>query len=58
MKRVQRGYCVAETLAKYNAKDVPEDMDDAPDEMLGSEYEAWVEDVVDQATAAETMEYI
>lgn len=56
MKLVQRGHHVAETLAKYNVKDVPEDIDDASDEMLGGEYEEWVEDVVDQATAAETIE--
>ncbi|MFC1334840.1 MAG: DUF3883 domain-containing protein [gamma proteobacterium symbiont of Clathrolucina costata] len=56
MKLVQRGHHVAETLAKYNVKDVPEDIDEASDEMLGGEYEEWVEDVVDQATAAETIE--
>jgi len=56
MKLVQRGHHVAETLAKYNVKDVPEDIDEASDEMLGGEYEEWVEDVVDQATAAETID--
>ncbi|MFV2045442.1 MAG: SNF2-related protein, partial [Anaerolineales bacterium] len=56
MKLVQRGHHVAETLAKYDVNDVPEDIDDASDEMLGGEYEEWVEDVVDQATAAETID--
>jgi len=56
MKLVQRGHHVAETLVKYNVKDVPEDIDEASDEMLGGEYEEWVEDVVDQATAAETID--
>ena len=56
MRLIQRGHHVAETLAKYNIKDVPEDFDEAADEMLGGEYEEWVDDVVDQATAAETME--
>ncbi|MEA3412887.1 MAG: helicase-related protein [Pseudomonadota bacterium] len=56
MKLVHRGHQVAETLARYDVKDVPEDVHEASDEMLGGEYEDWVEDVVDQATAAETIE--
>jgi superfamily II DNA or RNA helicase len=55
-KLVQRGHKVAETLAKYDVKDVPKDIDEAEDEMLAGEYEDWVEDVVDQATAAQTIE--
>ena len=55
-KLVKRGHAVAETLGKYNVKDVPQNIDEAEDEMLGSEYEDWVEDVVDQATAAQTIE--
>ena len=35
---------------------MPQNIDEAEDEMLGSEYEDWVEDVVDQATAAQTIE--
>ena len=56
MQLVRRGHHVAETLVKYNIKDVPEDIDEAADEMLGGEYEEWVDDVVDQATAAATIE--
>jgi superfamily II DNA or RNA helicase len=52
---VQRGTHIAETLATYNARDVPEDIDDAAEELSGGEYEAWVEDVVDEATAARTI---
>ena len=55
-KLVKRGHAVAETLGKYNVKDVPQNIDEAEDEMLGAEYEDWVEDVVDQATAAQTIE--
>ena len=55
-KLVKRGHAVAETLGKYNVKDVPQNIDEAEDEMLGAEYEDWVEDVVDQATAAQTTE--
>ena len=55
-KLVKRGHKVAETLAKYNVKDVPNNIDEASEEMQASEYEDWVEDVVDQATAAQTIE--
>ncbi len=55
-KLVQRGHRVAETLGKYNVKDVPKNIDEAEDEMLAGEYEDWVENVVDQATAAQTIE--
>ena len=55
-KLVHRGHQIAETLAKYNVKDVPDNIDEASEEMLGGEYEAWAEDVVDQATAADTIE--
>jgi SNF2 family DNA or RNA helicase len=54
-KLVQRGNQIAETLSKYNVKDVPRNIDEAEDEMLASEYEAWVEDLVDQATASQTI---
>lgn len=55
-KLVQRGHRVAETLGKYDVKDVPKNIDEAEDELLAGEYEDWVEDVVDQATAAQTIE--
>ena len=54
---VQRGHQVAETLAEYNIdNDVPDDLDEAADEMAGKDYEEWTEKVVDQATAARTIE--
>jgi len=53
---VNRGYQVAETMAKYEVREVPEDIDDSADEMLGEEYEEWVEEIVDQATASQTTE--
>jgi SNF2 family DNA or RNA helicase len=55
MKLVHRGQLRAEVLSKYET-DVPEDLDDAIDELNAEEYEQWTEDVVDQATAAQTIE--
>ncbi|MDC9729796.1 MAG: helicase-related protein [Methyloprofundus sp.] len=55
-KLVERGHKVAETLGKYDVKDVPKNIDEAEDEMRAEDYEDFVEDVVDQATAAETIE--
>ncbi len=55
-KLVQCGHHVADILAKYSVKDVPDNIDEASDEMASGEYEQWVEDVVDQATAAQTIE--
>ncbi|WP_295436813.1 DUF3883 domain-containing protein [uncultured Thiodictyon sp.] len=52
----QHGSHVAETLGTYNVKDVPEDILDADDELTGGEYEAWAEDVLDQATTARTID--
>lgn len=55
-KLVSRGHHAAETLSRFNAdRDVPENLDEADEEMAGGDYEAWVEAVVDQATAARTM---
>ncbi len=56
MQLIERGHHVAETLAHYDIRDVPEDIDEAADEMLGEEYEELVEDVIDQATASRTIE--
>lgn len=54
---VQRGHHVAETLAEYDIyNDVPDDIDEAADEMASTDYEEWTEKVVDQATAARTIE--
>ena len=58
MKLVARGHGVAETLGEYAIKkqiDIPENIDEAADELTGEEYEAWAEQVVDQATASETI---
>lgn len=55
-KLLQHGHHVAETLETYKVKDVPDDVDEAQDELSGGEYEQWVEDVVDQATAAQTIQ--
>ena len=55
-KLVQRGHKIAETLGKYNVKDVPKNIDEAEDEMLSSEYEDWIDDVVDQSTASQTID--
>ena len=58
MKLVVRGQGVAETLADYSVKkhiDIPDNLDDAIDDLSGAEYERLAEEVVDQATAAETI---
>ncbi len=63
MKLVARGQSinkegVAETLGEYVVKkqiDIPDNLDEADDEMTGEEYEAWAEEVVDQSTAAATV---
>ncbi|MBF0416484.1 MAG: DUF3883 domain-containing protein [Magnetococcales bacterium] len=52
---VERGHKVAETLAQYNV-DIPENLDEAQEELTGREYEVWAEKVVDQATAAQTIQ--
>lgn len=51
-------YGVAETLGEYSVTkkiDVPEDFDELEEELNASEYEAYAEQVVDQASAAETI---
>jgi len=63
MKLVARGQSinkdgVAETLGEYVVKkqiDIPDNLDEADDELTGEEYEAWAEEVVDQSTAAATI---
>jgi superfamily II DNA or RNA helicase len=54
-KLVQRGHKVAETLEKYDL-DIPENLDEAQDELSGDEYEDWAEQVVDQATASQSIQ--
>ena len=62
MKLVARGHAVkkgiAETLGEYTIKkqlDIPENLDELDEELSAAEYEMYAEQVVDQATAAETI---
>ena len=58
MKLVARGHGAAETLGEYAVKrqlDIPDNLEEAADELSSEEYEAWAEQVVDQATASETI---
>jgi superfamily II DNA or RNA helicase len=58
MTQLSRGNLVREDQAEYIVRkrlDVPEDLDDAEEELTGEEYENWVDQVVDQATAAESI---
>ncbi len=63
MKLVARGRSinkkgVAETLDEYVVRkqiDVPDNLDEAYDELTGEEYETFAEEVVDQSTAAATI---
>ncbi|TFI45401.1 DUF3883 domain-containing protein [Diaphorobacter sp. DS2] len=53
-----RADVLRENLGEYVVKrqlDLPEDLDDAADELSAEEYEAVADQVVDQATAAETI---
>lgn len=54
------GFYLAETtrpdyVYQERALDLPDDLDEAEDELSAEEYELYTEQVVDQATAAETM---
>lgn len=62
MKLVARGHSVqrgvAETLVEYNVKrqiDLPDNFDELDEELSAEEYELFADEVVDQATAAETI---
>lgn len=62
MKLVARGHSVkngvAETLGEYAVKrqiDLPDNFDDLDEELSAEEYELYADQVVDQATAAETI---
>lgn len=63
MKLVARGRSIgkdtiAETLGEYVVKkqiDLPDNIDELDEELSAEEYEAYAEQVVDQATAAETI---
>jgi len=57
LKTAQRGGHVAEILTGYQTfPDVPNDADEAFDEMDGGDYENWAETVVNRASAARTMD--
>jgi superfamily II DNA or RNA helicase len=54
----QKNGNVAETLGEYSVKkklELPEDFDDLDEELSAEEYELYAEQVVDQASAAETI---
>ena len=55
-KLIQRGHQATKTITPFKYKDAPENIDEADDEMPGGEYEEWADDVVDEATAAQTIE--
>lgn len=58
MKIAARTGDVRENLAEYTVTrqlDVPDNLDEADDELTAEEYEAYAEQVVDQATAAATI---
>ena len=62
MKLVARGHGVrngvAETLGAYEVKkkiDLPDNFDELDEELSAEEYELYADQVVDQATAAETI---
>ncbi|MDZ4661292.1 MAG: helicase-related protein [Pseudomonadota bacterium] len=55
LKLVRRGQLNSEILAKYD-QTISEDLDEAADELNAEEYENLTQDVVDQATAAQTIE--
>ena len=58
LKLNQRSDSLAETMAMYGERiiDIPDNIDDCEDELTGEEYEEYADQVVDQATAAETIQ--
>ena len=58
MQLIDRGHQLAETLGEYvvtKRLDLPDSIDDLEDELSSEEYEAYVDQVVDQATASATI---
>lgn len=56
MKIIERGQRVAATLTGLNYKaDLPENWDELEEDLTGEEYENFTDEVMDQATAAETI---
>jgi superfamily II DNA or RNA helicase len=56
LKLLQRGGKVSEIMSQEWARIAPENLDEAFEEMPDSEYEAFEEEIVDQATAAQTIQ--
>lgn len=57
-EKIKSKYGIAETLNTYSVTrklDLPENLDEIDEELSAEEYEAWTDQVVDQATAAETI---
>ena len=58
MQLIDRGHQLAETLGEYEVTkrlDLPDSIDDLEDKLSSEEYEAYVDEVVDQATASATI---
>lgn len=55
LKLVRRGQAHSDILNKYD-QTVPEDFDDASDELNASEFENLTQDILDQATAAQSID--
>ncbi|MDT8325656.1 MAG: helicase-related protein, partial [Bacteroidota bacterium] len=55
LKKIQQGNHVAEVFNGYQTfADIPDDADEAFDEMEGGDYENWADQVVNRASAAQT----
>jgi superfamily II DNA or RNA helicase len=58
LKVMSRADTIRENLGEYTVTrklDLPDDLDDAAEELSSEEYEAYAEQIVDQASAAETI---
>lgn len=56
VRTVARGRSVSEALAKLGSSEIPENLGEAEEELPSAEYEEWAEQVVDQATASQTVQ--
>ncbi len=56
LKLLQRGHTISEIMSMDIVRDAPEDIYEAADEMNDGDYEEFEEQVVDQATAAQTID--
>jgi SNF2 family DNA or RNA helicase len=56
-KLVARGHKASETYDQYNVySEIPDNLDEAEDELSPDVYENWADKIVDQATTSETIE--